>query len=562
MSQSTSQVSASHYKDWPNTTGLDAHYEERSPVELSVEGKIPSYISGTLFRTGLGPRIIDRGAAPAFKVNHWFDNFSQVHRFHIDPSGSVMYNSRLTSDGLIEQARKTGKLEGFTFARKYEPCRSFFKKAQAMFQPVQRPNAPNERNVGVTITANYPGLDNKGHASIVPYDKATVSQITMKTDASVFQILDPESLEPVGVAEQAKLHPELTGPLSAAHAEHDPTTGDIFNYNLDLGRTATYRVFRTSASTGKTSILATISHDPAYIHSQFLTENYLVLCMWNSSFTKGGASMLWHRNLMDAMIWDNKRPATWFVIDKRPPEQGGRGLVARYETEPFFCFHSVNSYEETVDGKTDIVCDLLGYEDISVLSRFYFKNMLSDSPAAAKWSDPSNTKARPTYRRYRLPAIPDRPNKAVSKALIEYQSPPQSAPELPTINPNYQTKKHRYIYGISDTGLSTFADSLVKYDTETHEVKRWSVHGHTAGEAIFVPDPAGMDGEEDEGVLLTVVLDGFEGKSYLLILDARSLDTVAKAHVDGVVGMGFHGLWAGSKAELATTTTTTPVAKL
>lgn len=190
------------------------------------------------------------------------------------------------------------------------------------------------------------------------------------TDASYLQILDPETLEPVGVAEQSTLHPDLKGPLSAAHAEHDPETGDVFNHNVDLGRTGTYRIFRTSAATAKTSILATFTHTPAYIHSQFLTENYYIICVWNSSFTAGGASILWKRNMLEAMAWDTN-PATWFVIDKRTPSEGGKGLVAKFESDPFFCFHTINAYEETVDGKTDIVADLSGYQDLSILERFY-----------------------------------------------------------------------------------------------------------------------------------------------------------------------------------------------
>lgn len=332
--------------------------------------------------------------------------------------------------------------------------------------------------------------------------------------------------------------------MSAAHAEQDPLTGDIFNHNLEFGRTGTYRIFRTSARTGKTSILATFNHTPAYIHSQFMTGNYYIICIWNSSFTMGGASILWKRNLMEAMAW-NPKPATWFVVDKRAPEDGGKGLIAKYESDPFFCFHTINAYEETVDGNTDIVTDLAGYEDMSVLDRFYFDNMLSDSPNAAKWA--ANDKTRPTYRRYRLKAVPEAPTKIIAKVSLEYQSDHQSTPELPTINPNYNTRKHRYIYGTSDTGLATFADSLIKYDTKTNEVKRWRIHGHTAGEAIFIPDPTST--EEDGGVLVTVVLDGFEGKSYMLILDAKTLDTIAKAHVDGVVGMAFHGLFAPTPSQ-------------
>ena len=330
-----------------------------------------------------------------------------------------------------------------------------------------------------------------------------------------------------------------------------PATGDVYNYNLDFGKTGTYRIWRASASTGETSVLATFNHAPAYLHSLFLTENYVVLCVWNSFYTMGGASILWHKNLLDAMKFDGTQPAKWFVVDKRTAKEGGQGLVATYESDPMFCFHTINAFEvKSANDSVDIVADLAAFNDMKVLDRFYYDNMLSDSPNAAKWSDPANNDARPTYRRYRLATVPSHPREKSLKAVCEYKSSPTETPELPTLAPSVVTKKHRYIYGISDSGKSTFADSLVKYDVETHTIKRWSKHGHTAGEAVFVPDPE--SNEEDGGVLLTVVLDGIEGKSYLLVLDAKDLTEVAKAHVDGGCGvLHFMASSQGKKAEVA-----------
>ena len=536
------------YNNWPNAIGFDSHYEERTPVQLRVEGTIPSYAVGTLFRTGSGPRTVGTNANSTFQVNHWFDNFSQVHRFqiHAPEQGQplqVTYTSRLLSDGLIEKVKKNGKLDGVTFARKYDPCKSFFKKLQTVFY-TDAPAKPNEVNIGVTMSANMPGVSRTGQPAPGRHDSGGLATLMTKTDAQVFQMLDPETLEPIGVAEQKTLHPDLKGVGSAAHAEHDPATGDVFNYNLDFGKTGTYRIWRTSASTGETSILATFNHSAAYLHSLLLTENYVILCVWNSFYSMGGASILWHQNLLDAMRWDGTKSATWFVVDKRTQKEDGKGLIAAYESDPMFCFHTINAFEESSkDGSVDIVADLAAYDNMEVLDKFYYKNMLSNSPAAKAWSDPSNNASRPTYRRYRLASVPSEPKKPPVKAVCEYKSATTETPELPTLAPRVVCKKHRYIYGINDSGKSTFADSLIKYDVETHTVKRWSKHGHTAGEAIFVPDPD--SNEEDGGVLLTVVLDGIEGKSYLLVLDARDLTEIAKAHVDGVVGIAFHGLYLG-----------------
>ncbi|ETI23983.1 hypothetical protein G647_05790 [Cladophialophora carrionii CBS 160.54] len=541
-----------HYNDWPNTLGFDTHYEERTPVELRVEGDIPAYAAGTLFRTGLGPRTIRTSKDADFKVNHWFDNFSQVHRFQIHPpqpgaKARVTYNSRLTSDGLIEKIRKTGKLDGFTFAARYDPCKSFFQKMQAVFQPAQPEPKPNEVNVGVTMSANFPGLSRDGHKTDRPRDARDGMTLCNKTDANMLQFLDPETLEPIGVAHQATLHPALTGVGSGAHAKSDPATGDVFNYNLDFGRTGTYRVWRASASTGKTSILATFQHAPAYIHSLFLTKNYVVLCVWNSYYKAGGASILWTRNLLDAMAWDGKRSTTWFVIDKKSPEEGGKGVIASYESKALFSFHSINAYEEpstSQQGAVDVICDLVAYENMDVLHHFYLDNIISDLPQAhsARKSMPST--AVPNYRRYRLPGISSTPKTKHMQAMLDFEGSKANAFELPIINPMMVTKKHRYMYGISDTGKSTFVDGLVKYDAETHATLRWSVHGQSPGEPIFVADPQSED--EDGGVLLSVVLDGPGGKSYLLVLDAKTMTEVGRAHVDGAIGFGFHGLHVSS----------------
>lgn len=543
-SQPTKTSVITHYKDWPNTQGFDVHSEERSPVELKVEGQIPEYTAGVLFRTGLGPRSVETARSKTFKVNHWFDGFSLVHRFQIhrpEPGSSVRvtYNSRLTCDGLIERVREKGQLDGFTFAAKYDPCRSFFQKVQSVFKPSEHRDRPNDVNVGVTLSANFPGLPSprKGPGA------GAVATLCTKTDATMMQMLDPETLEPIGIASQTTLHSDLKGPSSGAHAKSDPVTGDVFNYNLEFGRTGTYRVFRVSAKTGKTSILATFNHAPAYLHSIFLTENYVLLCVWNSFFTAGGATMLWTRNLLDAMAWNDKQPATWFVIDKREKENGGKGVVATYTSEPFFAFHTINAYEEpskeSTDG-VDIVADIPIYPNLDVLHHLYLDNLMSDSPKVNSPGRAVNATAVAKHRRYRLPGIPTQPRAGAAQAIQEYESPAGNAVELPIINPRMVTKKHRYMYGINDRELSSFVDGLIKYDAETNEVVRWSEHGQTPGEPIFVQDPESSD--EDGGVLLSVVLDGPNGKSYLMVLDAKTMKEIGRAHVDRPIGFGFHGL--------------------
>lgn len=157
---------------------------------------------------------------------------------------------------------------------------------------------------------------------------------------------------------------------------------------------------------------------------------------------------------------------------------------------------------------------------------------MSNSPSAKKYADHKNLPCRPRYRRLRLPGIPSSPTSETKEAIPELDADRKVVFELPTLNSNRITKKHRYFYCVSDTGKSTFFDGLVKYDAQTRTAKTWSVFAQSAGEPIFVPRDRDIEGDEDDGVLLSVVLEGTAGKT---------MTEVDRASVNGVVGYGFHG---------------------
>ncbi|PMD26970.1 hypothetical protein NA56DRAFT_697118 [Hyaloscypha hepaticicola] len=306
-------------------------------------------------------------------------------------------------------------------------------------------------------------------------------------------------------------------------AKYDPCMSlfqkNRYNYNLGFVKgQGVYRVFLASASTGDTSILATISDDPAYVHSMLLTENYAILCVWNSLYAYGGAPILWTKNIVDALAeFDPNRPDKWYVINKRPVEEGGRGLVAKFESNPFFCFHLANAFEEfDDDGRLNIIAGVVAYEDLDILKHveaqmnIVFANLAND-------------------------------NHEVFETTWDFIASKNYNPELPTINPSMSLKKHRFVYVVLHTGISTLFDSIVKYDVSSQTAKTWSQNGHTPVEPVFVADPASQVDDEDAGVLLSVLLDGIKGMSYLLILDAKTLVEVGKAHVNGVIGFSFHG---------------------
>ena len=410
----------------------------------------------------------------------------------------------------------------------------------------KRNTDPEMSNIGVTLSVNMPGLSSKEASDSSGRHASGIQTLWAKTDSSAFKRIDPETLEPIELASQTKLHPLLRGPLAAAHAKADPETGDIYNYNLDFGRVATYRIFHTSATTGETEILATFAGKPAYLHSLFLTKDHVILCVWNSHIKAGGTSILYNNNILDSIApFDASQPAIWYVVDRRH----GRGLVATYESPAFYCFHTINAWTEpspTDPSKPDIVCELQTYPSLDVLHKFYYENLLSTAPGNEQFRGPKGEAARGVFQRYRLPDVPSPGPRKKGTAVLEYSAPKDASPELPTMNPAYVTKPHQYTYGIADRGLSSLADGLVKWDSAAKIAKYWEAFANTPGEPIFVGNPEGQ--AEDDGVLLSVVLDGIKGSSFLLCLDAATMQEIGRAEVEGVIGFGFHGLHVRSGA--------------
>ncbi|SMR53414.1 unnamed protein product [Zymoseptoria tritici ST99CH_1E4] len=520
-------TSNNHVGNWPNAAGFQVDAEQRSAIELPVKGTFPRALAGTLYRTG--PAYAQVGD---FKLSHWFDGFTQLYRFQIIPDDDqdgatckILFNSRRQVDGLMEKARKSKRLDDITFAQKRDPCEGFFGKVMTLFTSAfAKREGPEDLMSGVTVHRAVHGGGGGNNL------------LETRTDQGAFKTVDATTLEPKEVITQTKLHPDLTGPMSCAHAQFDPVTGDAFNFNLAFGRHATYKMYCTSAATGKTEILATITEPDipaAYLHAFFLTENYVILCVWSSHYAAGGLKTLWERNVLDALTpFDDAKPVHWLVVDRKNGN-ASNGAVKRFTSKAMFAFHTVNAFEvKNENGTTDLLCDIVEYPTMEVLQGLYYENLVSDGAGARDRGIKKSTLAR--YRLKNVTSPSKAPEPAESDFRIAFNG------DLPTINPTLHTKPYQYVYGIGDHGLSSFYDSIVKVDLKTQVMKRWSVAKHTPGEPIFVVDEARKD-KEDGGWLLSCVLDGEKSTSYLLCLDAETLQEVGKAEGDVPWGIGFHG---------------------
>jgi len=219
-------------------------------------------------------------------------------------------------------------------------------------------------------------------------------------------------------------------------------------------------------------------------------------------------------------------------------------------------FHSVNAYDylDAASNSVNIHVDLCSYEGVSNLP--YREYTLSNVV------NPAQPFQDGTLVRYELAAVDktstsDPPGRVTVAAAI-----PGVAAELPRIaksasaQPNY-----RYVYftagnggrspgttvpiGRLGTGLkmvaAAFLGSLAKSDWLTGTFKRWQPpNGDSCPcEPVFVQRPGAT--EEDDGVVLTIVVNREGSHSVLVALDGKSFTEVARADMPQIYGLGPHG---------------------
>ncbi|KAK8034555.1 Torulene dioxygenase [Apiospora rasikravindrae] len=520
------------FEDWPNEAGFEGLTEHRGPVELRVKGNIPAWAAGSLYRTGPGACTVEDTKTGTFHILHWFDGLAHTHRFDIlAPEGDssadngavrVVYSSRLQSDTFIKQIKDGGRMASKSFAQRSDPCVGMFGKFMAMFYR----RGQLHTNVGVTINVNMPGFQDVAQANQTSSQghRAGASNLFIGTDTDLFAQADPSTMEVTRYVHQAALHPELTGPSAPAHGMRDPETGDYFSFNLELGASPTCRVFQVSAATGKTTILARFQSKPAYIHSFFLSKNYVIICIPVSHYQWNGAKIIWEGTLLDAIApFDKSEKCCWFIVDRHH----GKGVIAQFTSPAAFFF------TRPTRSKMMTLATL-------------FRN----NKAREFWCDSSkNSDLIGELVRYRFPssdfhAFQDNQAELPSPEVVLKVKTPHIG-DLPTINDGYACRQHRYTYSLVCRGLSTLYDGIAKVDCETKDVLIWSgPRGHSPGEAIFVPRPSTEMGEptdEDDGVLLSVVLDGVNKTSYLLCLDAKTMAEVGRAECEFAIALNLHG---------------------
>ncbi len=363
-----------------------------------------------------------------------------------------------------------------------DPCRSLFARVFAMFAPKISDN-PN---------VNLAWLGERFIAM---------------TETPIPVEFDPQTLAAAGVAYEAP------GLLTTAHPHLDRDGGAMLNYAARLGPRNRYRFFRLEPGSREPRVIAEQPvGEPAYMHSFGLSERWLILAEFPSWSTRCGSLSA------AAPIIENYAgsPARHPLHPLRPRQRRGHGALRDRRLLRLPPRQRLRARRRG------------GGRHLRLPGRRRCRRRIH-GPAAPRRGGPGAVGA----------ALPHRPG----GRTVSHERLAPDGFDLPRINyGRHNERPYRCAWGVG--GPAPPAGSTTSSAPTSRPAARRPGQSRTASPASRSSSPARGAEAEDDGVLLTLVFDGARGGTRLVVLDARSLEEVARAEAPHTIPFGFHGQFA------------------
>ena len=291
-----------------------------------------------------------------------------------------------------------------------------------------------------------------------------------------------------------------------AHPKLDPDTGELHALGYDWAEYldhVKYTVMGTDARIKK-SVDIKMDGMPM-IHDMSLTRRFVVI--YDLPVTVSLLAL----GLGDdfPFRWDDDHEPR---VGLMPREGGSDDIIWCPLPSACYAYHPMNAFE---DAEGRVIVDICRYDKMFAedTNGPFGENL----PRLDRWT------INPDDRRISVDTIDGRTQ------------------EFPRIHPDLNSKPYRYGYTVEAVGLNFPA--ILKHDMQTGESQRLAFGaGRQGAEPVFVPRQGAS--EEDDGYILTFVLDEAAAASELLIADARDFARGPLARVKVPrVPYGFHGSW-------------------
>lgn len=445
--------------------------------ELPLIGKIPEWVEGTLLRNGPG----------TFKAGnqdyrHWFDGLAMLHKFTFR-NGTVSYANKFLQCKAYNEAKLNGKISYSEFAT--DPCYSLFDRVKGVFSPKITDSA--KVNIG-NLVGKFVALG----------------------EPSLQMEFDPHTLESVGVfAYDTKVNQHVT--TVHPHIDND----EVINLTTRFGRVSNYRFMKLTKGNDSQLVASQKVKEPAYLHSFGMSKNYLIITEF--PYVVNPLKVLFKaKPFIENYVWKPERGTRIFIFDRN----SGR-LIKKTITDAFFAFHHINAFEKG----NELIFDIAVYQDPGIIQSFYLDRIKSEQKILPGGE----------IRRYKVDLN--------GTDKVRYEKLSDELIELPRFDYDKLNMdgSYQFIYsiGINSKTKNSFYDQIVKSDIKSGKSVIWSEENCFPGEPVFLKNPNGKS--EDDGIILSVVLDESKGNSFLLVLDAQSFIEIARAEIPHAVLFGYHG---------------------
>jgi beta,beta-carotene 9',10'-dioxygenase len=413
--------------------------------------------------------------------NHLFDGLAMLHKFTF-ANGKMKYRSRFLESSAYRAAMTRGRVSSSEFGT--SPRQSLLERIAS----ISRFKPTDNANVNIACIGSH-------------WLSLTEPPIAIEFNA--------ETLATIG---QFKFPDSLKGHVSTAHPHIDLASKQLFNILVEYGPKSSYKVYSVNldGNLKRVEIARIRTSKPGYVHSFALTPNYVVLVV--GPFVVNPLELILSgKPFVECFSWRPELGTRIYAIERHT------GSVIETVAEPLFLFHHVNAFE---DGNK-ISVDMLVYNDASIVESFYLDFLKAGSGII------------PTPRPVRYSISP-------SKGTATSEIITQAGMELPRINYwSCNTRPYRYVYAAAESSSGKFLDQLVKLDLARGGLAVWKDDFCYPGEPVFAACP--QSEEEDSGVLLSIVFNAQSKSSFLLILDAASMEELSRAPIPHMVPFGFHG---------------------
>ncbi|KAK3161919.1 hypothetical protein QOZ80_1BG0083100 [Eleusine coracana subsp. coracana] len=474
--------------------------QERWEGDLAVQGHLPHWLNGTYLWNG--PGLWDVGD---HAFDHLFDGYATLVRVSFRRGRAIDAHRQIESD-----AYRAAMAHGRPLHRGFAHCP----------KPVNL--IDRVRNIiglisGAVITDN-PNImvTQLGDGRVVCLSETTKSTILVDLDT-------------LGTMGKFRYTDKVGGMLQSGHPIVNESEFLTLLPDLVWPR-PDYLVVRMEAGSSERKVIGRVDcrggPTPGWVHSFAVTKKYVVVPEMPLRYS--ACSVI------------KSQPAPLYTFEWLPASgsymhvmcRSTGKTVASVEVPPFMAIHFINAYEDTREDEkaAAIIVDCCEH---------YSSPVVTEALALHKLRSFRDADVLPDARvgRFKIP-MDGSPFGELNTAFDPEEH--GRGMDMCSINPAYLGKKYRYAYACGARRPCNFLDMITKIDLEEKTAKNWHEDGAVLSEPFFVAKPGATD--EDNGVVISIV-STINGDGYVLVLDARTFEEIARVRFPYGLPYGFHGCW-------------------